>query len=930
MKKIILIGLSLCIIQITLAQQTVVPKQMAFADLILKVNENAQRIIQNKADSIKRNLEKVQLYYTRLQVYSPLVIPILKAQNVHPDFRHIMLMESGAEGNFEHQKRVGFWAISDEQATEIGLQTQNPDLRKHLTHATERLAQFFANNQYYLRNSLYTVLSHKIGLIQTNKLITNEIKNNSELIIDENTHPYLINFAAHFLVFNQETDSHSDFRLWKFDNPKNYSALQIAQLTELSTDEILTFNEWILDVHKCYENCPILLPVRPESFEKITRKLGYTESQSDFFQSQNNTKLEYPMIIHQERVRFRQQEYTLATINGLRGVLTEHETQPSELAELGRISVHKFLKINDMSEFDNIQTGKVYYFEPKKNTVSVQKYTLKHEETFWDVAQKFALKLHVITKNNAIQRNEFPKAGRVLYLSQKSPKIVTDTLDNVSEFDAETNSNHTVSKDTLLYHTVKKGENLFQIAKKYQVSIAEIRNWNNLGNNLNLMEGKILKILKINTALPTENEDSKPVILEDKTPQIEYTPDSLYILHTVQKNETPYQIAQKYNITTEAILKWNNLKTNSVLLYGDKIRVKVREGEMKKPEPFFRKPIPIVCYLVIKPESMTRIAYKLNIPLNRLAKWNPTQSMQSDLMPGTKLDLKGEINVYNAGFGENIYTIAKHLQIEDREIARWNNKPMSSYAIGIGGEQLLLKPYGEKQKVIPSGYIEPEQIMDKKTNSDSLNNTKKDISDFHILEPAQNLKQVAQQYDLEEEQLISWNHLTASDLQNLNTGDTIFLNQTSALFAENQHPWHKIRFKSPYNFALYHVIPADYHIYQTGETLAQISASEAVGLEKLKSWNQVPDNVLFMAGDTLLLTNPMYLEKKQTRQNSTAPSEYLALAGAFYVVKKGDNIYAIADKFDVKVSELRTWNALPLHISDLREGMRLVVQLRKK
>lgn len=919
----------------TVVPQTFVPPRIAFADLTLVLSEKVRKILQRKIDSLKRNPQKIQLLKKRIAVYSSHMIPILEAQKVHSDFQYLLLLESGAEGNFETLDGVGFWQISESRATEIGLQTEKPDLRKHLIFSTQKIAHFFANNQYYLRNNLFSLLSHKIGLIQTNKLINNNLRNISEMRITENMDSYLFDFLSYFLVFKGAEDQDSDFKLWRFDNPKGYSTTQIANLTSLTTEEILTFNAWVLDVHKSYHSFPLLLPVQPENFQEITRKLGVNIDNKDFFISKNNTKLNYPVILNEERVRFKGKTFRLATINGLKGGVIEEPTSLNELAELGNLSVSKFLNFNDMSEFDKIQQEKVYYFESKKNTVNAEKHILLKEETFWDVAQKYGIKLNTLIKNNTIGRSEFPKAGRVLFLNKKESK-----KQPASEVKPIVPVPHILpqfqqSKDTLIQHTVQKEENLFQIAQKYKVSMAEIRNWNNLGSNLKLVEGMVLKILKLNTLSPTPKGTSKNVESKKsktKATQVEYTRDSLYILHTIKKGEIPYQIAQKYNVTTEAILKWNNLKTNSVLLEGDKIRVKVRDGEEKKPQPFERQPIPITTYLVVKPESLTRIAYKLNLPVNRLAKWNPTQSLSTDLIIGTKLDLKDKVNVYNAVFGESIITIAKNLQIEARQLARWNHKPMISYAIGIGGEQLLLKPYGEKEKVLPQGYVETEETPEISTNSEalkSLENTKKEISEYYVLEPAQTLQQVAQKYNLSKKQLIIWNNFTASDLQQLSVGDTIYLNSTGALFAQNQQPWQKNSFDSPIDFQDYELVPADYHLYRIGETLQEISIAEAVSLGNLMSWNKITSKTIFLEGDTLLLTSPDLLKPKNTLISSN-PTKYGNQAGAFYVVKEGEDIYTIADKFKIKVSELIEWNGLPVGTFRLRKGLRLIVQLRNK
>jgi membrane-bound lytic murein transglycosylase D len=59
---------------------------------------------------------------------------------------------------------------------------------------------------------------------------------------------------------------------------------------------------------------------------------------------------------------------------------------------------------------------------------------------------------------------------------------------------ATTGRNSVVSVNGVIYHKIKTGESLSAIARKYQVSVNDLKKWNNLGNN-NIIAGKQLKIL---------------------------------------------------------------------------------------------------------------------------------------------------------------------------------------------------------------------------------------------------------------------------------------------------------------------------------------------------------------------------------------------------------------------------------------------------
>ena len=93
-------------------------------------------------------------------------------------------------------------------------------------------------------------------------------------------------------------------------------------------------------------------------------------------------------------------------------------------------------------------------------------------------------------------------------------------------------------------YTVKKGDSLYTIARNYNTTIDKIKNLNNLTSN-NLSIGQILKI-------PTTTNTNNSII------------------YTVQKGDSLYSIAKKYNTTIDNIKKKNNL-TSNLLSIGQKI-----------------------------------------------------------------------------------------------------------------------------------------------------------------------------------------------------------------------------------------------------------------------------------------------------------------------------------------------------------------------
>ncbi|HMM11069.1 MAG TPA: LysM peptidoglycan-binding domain-containing protein [Bacteroidales bacterium] len=107
-------------------------------------------------------------------------------------------------------------------------------------------------------------------------------------------------------------------------------------------------------------------------------------------------------------------------------------------------------------------------------------------------------------------------------------------------------------------HTVKSGENLGIIAKKYGVTVKQLQTWNNL-KSTNLKVGQRLSIYTSGT--PASSPGEPPVARSTQT-----------TTHTVQKGETLSSLAIKYKCSVTDLREWNNLKSNTLQI-GQKLRV---------------------------------------------------------------------------------------------------------------------------------------------------------------------------------------------------------------------------------------------------------------------------------------------------------------------------------------------------------------------
>jgi membrane-bound lytic murein transglycosylase D len=104
-------------------------------------------------------------------------------------------------------------------------------------------------------------------------------------------------------------------------------------------------------------------------------------------------------------------------------------------------------------------------------------------------------------------------------------------------------------------HVVRRGETLWEISRRYGVSIAELMEWNGLESRT-IRPGQRLRVRPPAVASEGTGGDGGRVIT-----------------HRVQRGDTIWGIAQKYSVRPEDLLRWNRLDRNAVIRPGDEVKI---------------------------------------------------------------------------------------------------------------------------------------------------------------------------------------------------------------------------------------------------------------------------------------------------------------------------------------------------------------------
>jgi LysM repeat protein len=110
-------------------------------------------------------------------------------------------------------------------------------------------------------------------------------------------------------------------------------------------------------------------------------------------------------------------------------------------------------------------------------------------------------------------------------------------------------------------HTVRQGDTLFSISRQYDITVAELREWNGLAAD-DLSVGDVLRVA------PPQEQSA--------------------ISHTVQPQETLFSISRQYNVSIAEIQRWNEIETTS-LTVGQELIIYADDepgtGDISEPEP---------------------------------------------------------------------------------------------------------------------------------------------------------------------------------------------------------------------------------------------------------------------------------------------------------------------------------------------------------
>ena len=189
-------------------------------------------------------------------------------------------------------------------------------------------------------------------------------------------------------------------------------------------------------------------------------------------------------------------------------------------------TVDELKRLNNLTS-NNLAIGQVLKIPGSSSTENTNEfYIVKSGDTLYSIARENGLTVQdIINLNNLSSTNL--KVGQRLKLKTTTPSTQTD--DNI--------------------YIVVKGDSLYAIANRYNISVQDIIDANNLKSTALSIGQKLI--------IPSKSDNSE--------------------LYTVVSGDTLYKIANQFNVSVDELKKINNLTSNTLSI-GQKLKIPSKDN----------------------------------------------------------------------------------------------------------------------------------------------------------------------------------------------------------------------------------------------------------------------------------------------------------------------------------------------------------------
>ena len=200
---------------------------------------------------------------------------------------------------------------------------------------------------------------------------------------------------------------------------------------------------------------------------------------------------------------------------------------------------------------------------PAEERVGWNQHIIKSGETLSQIAEKYKTSVAIIKETNSLRGNLIRIGQSLIIPSSRQPgKFYTLSLENRWLGGLKRDG----TGDKYIY-TVRRGDSLWTISRRYEVSINQLTSWNGISSRSILRPGQKLALW-----VPTPGQKPEAIAVSNSTASTNYSrTQEGHIEYTVKRGDSLWLISRQFGVTINQLQQWNKLTSGKPLQPGQKL-----------------------------------------------------------------------------------------------------------------------------------------------------------------------------------------------------------------------------------------------------------------------------------------------------------------------------------------------------------------------
>jgi membrane-bound lytic murein transglycosylase D len=524
--------------------------------------------------------EPFRKYLCRSGKYIDLMREIMREKEMPQDLAYLPLIESGfSPYAYSYAHAVGPWQFIAYTGKKYGLHRNHwYDERRDFVKSTYAAANYLKDLYQIFDDWLLALAAYNAGAGRINKAIKKQkTRDFWKLRLNKQTRNFVPLYMAATIIAKDPERYGFDIEYQsplKWDTMKVNKAMDLKAVADALSVEVDTIKEL---------NPELRRGVIPPNYKNY--RLRIPEGTGELFvQKYDNIPEESLYFFHKIK-----RGESVSTIAKKYGVSPFSIIQTNNLSKAYRIYAGDYLKIPNFSSSSKVKKDKTYKYTTNSKGEII--YTVENGDNLSEIATYFQTTPYEIAQANNLKNQNLISKGQKLIIPSSTKTQVKETTPQVASY------------------TVRKGDTLWDIARKFGTTPQKIARTNNLRNQNQISRGQKLVI-----------------------PYSSHKPAPQTLSYTVRRGDTLWDIAKRFGTTPKKIAQINGIKRANLLKPGQKL--KIQKGTSKGSQ--FQS---LVYHTIRSGDTLWKIAQAYKVPLRKLLSWNQTKSP-------TRLRVGDKIKIY--------------------------------------------------------------------------------------------------------------------------------------------------------------------------------------------------------------------------------------------------------------------------------------------